>query len=600
MRDGDAMPASQAGIGGMTMDIRREIDATVEKKTALENLERTRAQLNRAKARLEREVDEARVGSIKRDIEKLETKLAAEEAAIGATVEELTERIEEKRDKLEARRKMTGSASARMAVEGQEGSVNFYFDKHRLYRVNIPVSEDCASEELALMSIASDSSVNLGVGGQGIVLRAAHVDSGLPHAIKILRPKCVVTPEIRAMLGGDAAARLQGFEPIETVIGLLRAELLKMGVRYVPDEASEGDLRAEKHRARISGTHSVVPEIKSAINTLYGRYREAMQSFDREAKKLYRLSRHPNIVPLKSHGSVRYSAFRLARDKGARAEAELEEVPLPVPTDTTERWFMVSDLMPNGDLKRHIAQKYPEGRVDGRAFLGLAIELAKGVEAVHDSGIVHRDVKLENAFMDVDMKGRDVVRLGDLGNFGSPKNPIPAHQFLCSLENLPPETVQTIADGQPVVPAESHDIWGLGGALYEMLTGQPPVPFRHVPEEGRWKYLAESLRSAEPIRPVAALNPNVSADVAAIVMKCLEKSPARRYRSVSDVVKDLSGEASRAKPIRSNSAVEGQIFQAASAAVPEGKRTVTFPSGWAAGSVARFCDLVSHVLSLGK
>src|SRR4030095_15224655 len=78
------------------------------------------------------------------------------------------------------------------------------------------------------------------------------------------------------------------------------------------------------------------------------------------------------------------------------------------------------------------------------------------------------------------------------------------------------------------------DVYGLGAILYSLLTGGPP--FRADSAETTLAQVRDSARAPERPRRV---NPTADKTLSAICMKCLEKDPARRYRSAEGLAKDL-------------------------------------------------------------
>jgi len=148
----------------------------------------------------------------------------------------------------------------------------------------------------------------------------------------------------------------------------------------------------------------------------------------------------------------------------------------------------------------------------------LGIQICRGLAAVHDAGLVHRDVKPQNLLLRSD----GVLKLGDFGiAFGADSTRLTtAGTVLGTAAYLAPEQ----ARGEAVTAAA--DIYGAGAVVYELLAGRPP----RSPSS-----LAE-LASPETIAPP----PGAPPALAALVLRCLAADPAERPASTAQLAADLA------------------------------------------------------------
>ncbi|MSQ94049.1 MAG: serine/threonine protein kinase [Gemmataceae bacterium] len=188
------------------------------------------------------------------------------------------------------------------------------------------------------------------------------------------------------------------------------------------------------------------------------------------------------------------------------------------------------------DGQAYFCMKYVEGRTLAAAMADkplhpreaakYMIAIAKAVQHAHEKGILHRDLKPSNIL--IDENGQPLVT-----DFGLAKR-VEGGESLTGTDAIigtPSYMAPEQAEGAKH-PTAACDVYSLGAILYEMLTGRPP-------------FLAASavetlllVRSEEPVRP-RALNPQIDFDLEFICRKCLEKSPAHRYRSAAKLADDL-------------------------------------------------------------
>jgi eukaryotic-like serine/threonine-protein kinase len=146
----------------------------------------------------------------------------------------------------------------------------------------------------------------------------------------------------------------------------------------------------------------------------------------------------------------------------------------------------------------------------------------------HSQGVVHRDLKPENILLD----GADRPRVTDFGAAVCSDNDsrlTMAGEVLGTPSYMSPEQAQ----GGPHEVGPRSDVYSLGATLYCLLTGRPP--FRAAIPLETLKQVVER----EPVAP-RQLNPAVDRDLETICLKCLEKSPERRYASATALADDLA------------------------------------------------------------
>lgn len=184
--------------------------------------------------------------------------------------------------------------------------------------------------------------------------------------------------------------------------------------------------------------------------------------------------------------------------------------------------YIVMELIEGITLKRFIEKK---GRLEVKEAVGIAIQIAQGLDAAHANHVVHRDIKPQNIIISREGK----VKVTDFGiaraTFGTSTNTI-NQAPVGSVHYLSPEQARGgFSD-------ERSDIYSLGVSIYEMLAGK-------VPFTGDNNVSVALLHIQGEATPLHELNPDVTASVEKIVSKCMQKKPERRYFSASELIRDL-------------------------------------------------------------
>jgi serine/threonine protein kinase/tetratricopeptide (TPR) repeat protein len=157
----------------------------------------------------------------------------------------------------------------------------------------------------------------------------------------------------------------------------------------------------------------------------------------------------------------------------------------------------------------------------------LIAKVARTVHYAHEHGILHRDIKPGNILLDA--KGEP--HLTDFGLARLVESESSVTQTLDVL-GTPSYMAPEQAVGNNAAVSSATDVYGLGGVLYQLLTGQPPFA------GGTTYETIKLLENTEPKQP-RLLNPKIDRDLSTICLKCLEKDPKRRYTSALALAEDL-------------------------------------------------------------
>jgi serine/threonine protein kinase/Tfp pilus assembly protein PilF len=184
--------------------------------------------------------------------------------------------------------------------------------------------------------------------------------------------------------------------------------------------------------------------------------------------------------------------------------------------------FLVMEYIPGITLRERLGtHALPE-----KEILRLGTQLAEGLGAAHDHGVIHRDLKPEN--LRLTPEGR--LKILDFGLartlHGVTTTPTAITESLTETKAIAGTLPYMAPEQLHGRPADSRtDIWALGVVLYEMATGAVPFP-------GKTGFEVSSAILNE--RPAPA-HSRVPLNIATVIERCLEKEPEQRYQNAGEV-----------------------------------------------------------------
>ncbi len=345
--------------------------------------------------------------------------------------------------------------------------------------------------------------------------------------LEALRGEDTAGSSLREALQGPPVAE-PGYEALEAQVRAMLPDLSVTAVKTAgPAEAAPPPDQAEWPLPRAFGRHYDLLEKlgRGGVGVVYkarqrglnrlvalkhlraGPHaeREERTRFQTEGEALARV-RHPNVVQVYEVG-------------------EHEGQP-----------YLTMELVAGGSLARRLAR----GPLPPREAAELVRVVALAVEAIHRAGVVHRDLKPGNVLLEADGTPK-------VSDFGLAKllDAEAEHTLTGAVLGTASYMAPEQAGGRSRHVGPAADVWALGTILYECLTGRRPFqgPSRAA--------TLDLVQKQEPARP-GRCRP-VCPDLEAVCLKCLEKSPAKRYASAAALADDLGrwleGKPTLARPL---------------------------------------------------
>ncbi len=200
--------------------------------------------------------------------------------------------------------------------------------------------------------------------------------------------------------------------------------------------------------------------------------------------------------------------------------------------------YIAMEYVAGRTLKEVVDQ---EGPLEGARAVDITIQILRAARFAHRRGVIHRDLKPHNVIVDAEGRAKvtdfGIARAGasDMTQTGS---------IMGTAQYLSPEQAQGHA-----VHATS-DLYAVGVVLYELLTGQ-------VPFDGESAVTIAVKQVNEAPVPPSRVNPAVTPELEAVVLRALEKDPARRYADADEFIAALQDAGSRQRTVAAVAAVAG-------------------------------------------
>ena len=232
------------------------------------------------------------------------------------------------------------------------------------------------------------------------------------------------------------------------------------------------------------------------------------------------LNRFVAIKMLLPHLATSGAAKKRFAREGRAAAAVIDDHVMPI--YNVDQWratpYLVTQYSGGPTLQQRIKR---QGPLDVKEILRIAMQTARGLEAAHAQGLVHRDVKPSNILLD------GTVERAMLTDFGLARAVDDASITRTGTISGTPQYMSPEQARGGNVDARS-DLFGLGCVMYAMCTGRPPFRADN-------SYAVLRLIADEDPRPIQEVNPDIPAWLCSIISKLMSKQTEDRYADAAEV-----------------------------------------------------------------
>lgn len=218
-----------------------------------------------------------------------------------------------------------------------------------------------------------------------------------------------------------------------------------------------------------------------------------------------------NATPEQSHYAQELDRFRRAGSLQVNHPAVVDPIAC---CEEEGQWYMVMPFIDGLDLEQYVTQH--GGRLSPEEAVRIIGNVADGLQAIHDCGVVHRDIKPGNILIDEEGK----VHIIDLGVCRMPGQATMTGKddLVGTLMWMSPEQIT-----QPETVGFASDWYSLGAVFYFLLTGNPPVQGQNT------ESIALSICQRTPPAPAAVVS-GIPPHLSSACMMLLAKRPEGRYK----------------------------------------------------------------------